>query len=164
MTTGDDDLKGAGTEPTDPLPQGLGAPEMNRPLSAEDHADQRRSEALQQAVEAASDTASIRDTAHIEANSTWLSGAPIGPGDGYAAFEPDFRDHHHTTRRYGPYEHYRLVYRYGYDLGVDTRYRCADWSEVEQAARPRWEQRNPGTWEEFKETIRYAWDKARGRC
>jgi len=66
--------------------------------------------------------------------------------------------------RCGPYEHYRLVYRYGYDLGVDERFRCAAWLEVEQVARPRWEERNPGTWGEFKETICYAWDISRGRC
>jgi hypothetical protein len=88
----------------------------------------------------------------------------LGSG-GYAALEADFRSHHETNaaKRRGPYEHYRLVYRYGYDLGADTRYRDADWSTVEHAAGPRWEERNPGTWEQFKETIRYAWDTARVR-
>jgi hypothetical protein len=51
-----------------------------------------------------------------------------------------------------------------YALGSDPRYRNADWPTVEQAARPGWEERNPGTWEQFKETIQYAWDKARGQC
>ena len=84
---------------------------------------------------------------------------------GYEALELDFRGHHQTNaaRRRGPYEHYRLVYRYGYDLGADPRYRCAEWSNVEWEARPRWEERNPGTWEQFKDTIRYAWDKARSQ-
>ena len=82
----------------------------------------------------------------------------------YAEIESNFRDHHYTNAalHHGPYEHYRLVYRYGYDLGTDQRYRDADWSTVEQVARPPWEERNPGTWEQFKETIRYAWDAARG--
>ena len=164
---GDDRLKDIGAQLTGTLPQGLGAPAVNGQLAAEGHADQRRSEDRQQVVEAASRTASMRATAQRpEVDSTRLSGAPNGAADGYAAFELDFRDHHHTNaaRRSGPYEYYRLVYRYGYDLGVDARYGCAAWSEVEQAARPRWEERNPGTWEEFKETIRYAWDKARGQC
>ncbi len=84
---------------------------------------------------------------------------------GYEALELDFRGHHQTNaaRRRGPYEHYRLVYRYGYDLGSDPRYRCAEWSSVECEARPRWEERNPGTWEQFEDTIRYAWDKARSQ-
>src|SRR5690242_14680620 len=88
----------------------------------------------------------------------------IAAANGYDTLEIDFRGHHETNaaRRRGPYEYYRLVYRYGYDLGVDPRFRRANWPTVEQMARPRWEERNPGTWEEFKETIQYAWDKARG--
>lgn len=91
------------------------------------------------------------------------SATPSGALQSYDALESDFRSHHQTNpaRRRGPYEHYRLVYRYGYDLGTDPRYRDADWSAVEQQARPRWEERNPGTWEQFKETIRYAWGKTR---
>jgi hypothetical protein len=83
----------------------------------------------------------------------------------YTAIENDFRSHHETNaaRRRGPYEHYRLVYRYGYDLGIDPRYCDAAWADVEQAARPCWEERNPGTWASFQETIRYAWDQARRR-
>jgi CheY-like chemotaxis protein len=85
--------------------------------------------------------------------------------ESYDAFEIAFRAHHQTSHacHSGPYEHYRLVYRYGYDLASDTRYRSAEWPNVERDARPRWEERNPGTWGEFEETIRYAWDTARGR-
>jgi hypothetical protein len=97
-------------------------------------------------------------TMDVERNSA----APLAGACGYAAFEVDFRGHHYTNaaRRRGPYEHYRLVYRYGYDLGVDPRYCGAEWATVEQQARPRWEERNPGTWEQFKDTIRYAWGAA----
>ncbi len=82
----------------------------------------------------------------------------------YAAFEADFRIHHqrNDAERRGSYEQYRPVYRYGYDLGVDPRYRNADWPTVTDRASPVWEAHNPGTWEEFKDTIRYAWDLARG--
>jgi hypothetical protein len=81
----------------------------------------------------------------------------------YAVCEIDFRGHHqkNATQRWGSYETYRVVYRYGFDLGTDPRYRTAEWATVEQDARPRWEERNPGTWEEFKDAIRYAWDTAR---
>ena len=90
-------------------------------------------------------------------------GAQQSGADGFGAFEADFRDHHqrNAARRWGSYESYRVIYRYGYDLGADPRYRTAEWATVEQDARPRWEERNPGTWEEFKDIIRYAWDKAR---
>ena len=91
------------------------------------------------------------------------SAAVVG---GYDALEIDFRGHHQTNaaRRRGPYEHYRLVYRYGYDLGMDPRYCYAEWPNVEWEARPRWEERNPDTWEQFKDIIRYAWEKARKQC
>jgi hypothetical protein len=82
----------------------------------------------------------------------------------YAALEADFRSHHQQNpmTHSGSYDQYRPVYRYGYDLGTDTRYHIVEWTSVEQTARPHWEERNPGTWEQFKDTIRYAWDKARG--
>jgi acetate kinase len=81
----------------------------------------------------------------------------------YAALESDFSSHHHTSaiRQRGPYNYYRLVYRYGYDLGIDPRFRSAEWANVEQFARPSWEERNPGTWKDFVEKIRYAWEKTR---
>ena len=123
----------------------------NRPISVQGSAEKQSSAAGQNAVQAAH---------RIDVNSS----KPTVGACGYAEIEANFRDHHRTNaaRRRGPYEHYRLVYRYGYDLGSDTRYHDADWSTVEQAARPRWEERNPSTWEQFKETIRYAWDTARG--
>jgi hypothetical protein len=39
----------------------------------------------------------------------------------------------------------------------------SDWTAIEPDARQRWEESHQGTWEEFKDTIRYAWDKVRGR-
>ncbi len=85
----------------------------------------------------------------------WLANRRI-----YERYEIIFRSHHLTNaERYrGPYEHYRLVYRYGYELGTDARYIRAKWSSVERDARPRWEERNPGTWDEYKATIQFAWN------
>ena len=105
------------------------------------------------------------DVGRTDLNGKRIGGAPQSSARDFGAFEGDFRDHHQTNaaRRRGPYERYRVVYRYGYDLGIDPRYRTAEWSTVEQDARPRWEERNPGTWEEFMETIQYAWDTARGQ-
>ena len=93
------------------------------------------------------------------------SSVPTVGAPSYDACEDDFRDHHqrNAARRWGSYESYRVVYRYGYDLGADPRYRAVEWTTVVQDARPRWEARNPGTWEEFEEMIRYAWDTARAR-
>ena len=48
-------------------------------------------------------------------------------------------------------------------LARDRRYGKSDWEGVEPEARRRWEEGHPGAWEEFKDTMRSAWDKVRGR-
>ena len=82
-----------------------------------------------------------------------------------AGYEPAFRSHYDTVfaSRGSPYEHWAPAYRYGYDIATDARYRDREWATVEPDARRDWEQRHTGTWEEFKEAIRHAWDQVRGR-
>lgn len=79
-------------------------------------------------------------------------------------FESDFRAH--CTRTFGSqglsYEQCAPAYQYGYALGSDRRYGQDEWTVIEADARRRWEERNPGTWERFKDAIRHAWDRARG--
>jgi hypothetical protein len=45
----------------------------------------------------------------------------------------------------------------------DPRYTGRDWTALEPEARRGWEAQQKGTWEEFKDTVRYAWEKVRGR-
>jgi hypothetical protein len=166
VTILDDRLKDTSGELAGTLNLGVGAPISNRPTEAQGYAEDWTVAARQNAIQVAERTETVRDSVRrTGVDGKRIHGAPLGDICGYDAFEVDFRGHHHTNaaRRRGPYEHYRVVYRYGYDLGADTRYRSAEWSAVEQDARPRWEERNPGTWDEFKETIRYAWNKARGQ-
>jgi hypothetical protein len=85
--------------------------------------------------------------------------------DTYGRYDSDFRTHYQTysaTSGY-TYEQYAPVYRYGYGLATDPKYRDRDWSAIEPEARSRWEERNPGTWDQFKDSVRYAWDKVRGK-
>jgi hypothetical protein len=62
------------------------------------------------------------------------------------------------------YEQYTPAYRYGAQLANDSQYRDRDWSSVENDARTRWDERNPGTWDQFKGAVRHAWDEVRGRA
>lgn len=83
--------------------------------------------------------------------------------DNFRRYDNDFRTHYQT---YGmdsgyTYEQYTPIYRYGYNLAMDPTYRDRDWNAIEPEARRRWEERNPNTWERFKDSVRYAWDKAR---
>jgi len=85
---------------------------------------------------------------------------------GFDSYDADFRNHFRTNLGSSGYTYDQLapVYRYGYDLGSDERYRTIDWVAVEPEARRSWETRNPGnTWENFKDAIRYAWDRARDK-
>jgi hypothetical protein len=84
---------------------------------------------------------------------------------GYRACEPEFLCHYrqYQDEHCSSYDQYRPAYRYGYDLGVHTHYGCGSWEQIEQEAGRLWETRNPGTWEQFKSSIQYAWVRASGK-
>ena len=65
------------------------------------------------------------DVGRTNLNGKRNSGAQQSSACGFGAFEGDFREHHQTNaaQRRGPYECYRVVYCYGYALGIDPRYR-----------------------------------------
>ncbi len=83
----------------------------------------------------------------------------------YTDYETDFRTHYDTN--YGSsgytFDQYTPAYRYGYTLATTDRYGDYDWDRLEPEARRYWEERNPNTWERFKDSIREAWDRVRGR-
>ncbi len=85
--------------------------------------------------------------------------------DRFRGYDSDFRTHYQsygTSSGYS-YDQYLPVYRYGYNLANDPAYQGRDWGTIESDARTRWEERNPGTWDRFKDSVRYAWDKARSK-
>ena len=53
---------------------------------------------------------------------------------------------------------YSHAYRYGYDLAGSGG---GDWSTVENDVQSKWETRNKGTWDRFKDAIRYGYDQGR---
>jgi len=98
-------------------------------------------------------------TSHTTMNQTGsMSGAD------FDTWSNDFNTHY--TTNYGTsgrytYDQYMPAYRYGYELASNKNYK--DWNSIENDVRTRWEERNKGTWEDFKDAIRYAWDKVRGK-
>ena len=84
----------------------------------------------------------------------------------FETFQPKFEKHYKST--YGKtgvtLEEFTPAYRFGHSLALDDRYRSVEWTVVEPSARKHWEAKNEGTWEEFKEAIHHAWDKARGKA
>jgi uncharacterized protein (TIGR02271 family) len=109
-------------------------------------------------------TETVRDTVrrqdvHVHDQAAERS---VGASD-YSAYDADFQNHFRTNiaNRGYTYDQYTPVYRYGYSLANDQQYRGRDWNAIEADARQRWEGRNPNTWEEFKDSVRYAWERAR---
>jgi uncharacterized protein (TIGR02271 family) len=92
-----------------------------------------------------------------------MSGSTMGSA--FDTFDTDYRTHYDRTFASAgyTYDDYKPVYQYGHSLASDSRYSGRNWADFESDARTRWEEHNPGTWEQFKDSIHYAWDKARGK-
>lgn len=81
-------------------------------------------------------------------------------GRGWETYDTSYRNHFNTN--YGSsgytYDQYMPAYRYGYDLRNSSKYRGRQWNEIESDVRTNWESKNPNSWENFKGSIRHAWD------
>jgi uncharacterized protein (TIGR02271 family) len=109
----------------------------------------------------------VRDTARrtdVEVERIGSEGRTRQSGD-FSRYDSDFRTHWQSNygSRGGSYETYQPAYRYGYDLGSDSRYKGRSWREVEPEARRDWENTNKGTWEEFKDSVRHGWERVTGQ-
>ncbi|MDB4942032.1 MAG: hypothetical protein JWP97_1566 [Labilithrix sp.] len=60
------------------------------------------------------------------------------------------------------YEQYAPAYKFGHHMRHDARFAGKSWSDVEPNARSAWEEKNPGSWEHFKEAVQHAWTKVTG--
>ncbi|MHB1293946.1 MAG: hypothetical protein ACYC4R_03015 [Anaerolineae bacterium] len=91
------------------------------------------------------------------ADSGAIGGADYGRADiSGADLDSVYRRHFDSTYASMGYDfdRYRPAYRYGHDLAEVERNRDLGWDQVEPEARRRWEDRNPGTWESYKEAVR----------
>jgi len=108
-------------------------------------------------------TETVQDTVrHTDVDVQQLSGTAA---HGFEAHENDFRSNFQST--YGntgrTYDHYQPAYRYGHELANDTRYANSDWNTVEADAGRSWSERNSGSWNDYRDAARFAWEKARNR-
>lgn len=100
----------------------------------------------------------------VQADPTPLPRPQRDPGfDTFADYATDF--HNNFTTTYGfrgyTYDRYEPAYHYGYTLATDKRYMNKDWADIEAEARRAWEKNHQGMWEDFKDSIQYAWDRVR---
>jgi len=93
-----------------------------------------------------------------------VSTTTTATGTGFDTYANDFRTN--FTTKYGDrgytYDRYEPAYRYGYTIANDRRYAGKEWSAIESDVRSDWEKNNQGAWEDFKDSVRYAWDRVRG--
>lgn len=144
--------------------------------TAEEAVVRKRARVVEEVIidrDVAERTETIRDTVRrtdvdidqVGGTSGMSSGSISSSAASFDTYDNDYRSHYQTT--FGnagyTYDDYKPVYQYGYSLANDQRYANRNWADFESDARTRWEEHNPGTWEQFKDSVRYAWDKARGK-
>jgi uncharacterized protein (TIGR02271 family) len=110
-------------------------------------------------------TEKVRDTVRRTEVEVEQLGHTGSSSTSYDVYDPDFRNHWQTTysRSGSTFDRYQPAYRYGYTLATDDRYRGRQWRDIEPEVHRSWEAQNQGTWEEFKDSIQYSWDKVRGK-
>lgn len=115
-------------------------------------------------------TETIRDSVRrtdvdVEQVDASRSASTSSSSSSFESFDSDFRSNYNSNfaKSGYSYDQFAPVYRYGHGLGTNKRYNSGEWTTVEPEARKQWEERNPGTWEQFKDAIQYSWNRARGR-
>lgn len=94
-----------------------------------------------------------------------VTGLKAGPG-GYEMFLPEFREHFqaHYHPQGGEFSDYDAAYQFGYDMAVNPSLSRNNWDTVSYDAAGVFDARyGEGAWDRFKDSVRYAWDKVRGR-
>jgi len=112
-------------------------------------------------------TETVQDTVRRTEVEVEQLGSTGRAGNSFAAYEtydPEFRTYYKSSHSgKGSYDRYQPAYRYGYTLASDSRYQGRNWNEVEAEARRDWNSTNQNSWEDFKDDIRYAWERVRGK-
>jgi Na+-transporting methylmalonyl-CoA/oxaloacetate decarboxylase gamma subunit len=81
--------------------------------------------------------------------------------DKFANHESLFQAHYHShfaASGYN-YDHYRLAYKYGFDLALDPDHQKMAWNSVEPQARQNWNDGIMGLWSQHREAVLYGWEQ-----
>jgi hypothetical protein len=57
------------------------------------------------------------------------------------------------------YHHFRLAYKYGFDLALDPDNQKMGWENVAPHARQNWNEGVLGPWSQHQQAIRYGWEQ-----
>lgn len=104
----------------------------------------------------------IRDTVRSTDIDVINSGDQEAGLTDWSRYEPDFRENYQSTYANTglQYEQVRPAYRYGYQLAKEPQGRGSDWSTMEPQAKSSWEQDHNGAWDQYRDAVRYGWERA----
>lgn len=81
--------------------------------------------------------------------------------DRFVSHEPLFKSHYQTHYAGSGYDyhHYRLAYKYGFDLALDAHHQKMEWKTVEPLARQNWNEGTMGLWSQHRHAVLYGWEQ-----
>lgn len=81
--------------------------------------------------------------------------------DLFTSKESLFKDHYqaHFTTSGFVYNHYRMAYKYGFDLSLEPDHQTMNWTSIEPLARQHWDERILGAWDQHREAVLYGWEQ-----
>lgn len=94
---------------------------------------------------------------------------PVNPMNGPldwddALYQADHRNRYADADVDEPYQEHEIAYRYGHDAARRDDLRDSDWDASAAGLKAMWEEHHPDRpWERFKESVRHAWNRVRGR-
>ena len=90
----------------------------------------------------------------------------VGGNEDFESLLPQFRAHFESKYhpQGGEFSDYEPAYRYGYDLAQKSEYAGRDWDAASEDGSADFDGRfGEGAWDRVKDSVRYGWDKVRGR-
>lgn len=81
----------------------------------------------------------------------------------WALYESDY--HNDFAQKYEARKHdwknFAIAYRYGHVLASHPRYQQGSWEQHEPEIQKRWDETISGSWEDVRDAVRYAWERAK---
>ena len=81
----------------------------------------------------------------------------------FADYDSDFRGFYTAKLANSgvSYDELKPSFNFGYTLATREPFRSSPWSAIEVDGKRIWEEKNPGTWDQSKAVIKYAWERVR---
>jgi hypothetical protein len=98
--------------------------------------------------------------------STTMGDRSTSSSSGTSEFDSDYRRDFQTRYTGSGYDYsrYEPAYQFGAVCARDARFQNRDWNSIEPDVRRQWEaEHGSSAWDEFKDSIRFGWEKIRGR-